>query len=273
MELILDFPDLGLSFSELSTELKQYNLNRLNTFHQALLMEQGFTLTETQQTFPPLRLSLRQRPSKNANRLAALNKVLERVDPTNQWLPQNQIEVSEESSDADVVGVDEQNGDENGEGLQQQYEEMGDDVVVVPVQLGEGVAAVDEDGYINNGVDEAGENVEYVDETAYYEEQQQEYPSGDTSMQEYQSQEYPADSSVQEQFENGEYAQQDENPSGGQEIEVEYVDPTTDEVYENGEGYEYTQPEEEEDIRGEKRKSLSGDELTEAGEEKRTRLE
>ncbi|ORY31517.1 hypothetical protein BCR33DRAFT_544000 [Rhizoclosmatium globosum] len=219
MELILDFPDLGLSFSELSTELKQYNLNRLNTFHQALLMEQGFTLTETQQTFPPLRLSLRQQPSKNANRLAVLNKVLERVDPTNQWLPQNQIEVSEESSDADVVGVDEQNGDENGEGLQQQYE----------------------DGYINNGVDEAGENVEYVDETTYYEEQQQEYPSGDTNMQEYQSQEYPADSSVQEQFENGEYAQLDVNPSGGQEIEVEYVDPTTCEVYENGEGYEYTQ--------------------------------
>ncbi|KAI8617837.1 hypothetical protein BC830DRAFT_1166653 [Chytriomyces sp. MP71] len=98
LEVVIEFPQLGLSFSETSTHLKSFNLNRLYTLHKSYHAHQNNSSRPT----PPLHITLRQQPNPFVARMRELHRVLETVDPGSQWLPRNMQNgvTAEEGGDA-----------------------------------------------------------------------------------------------------------------------------------------------------------------------------
>ncbi|KAJ3240843.1 hypothetical protein HDU81_002696 [Chytriomyces hyalinus] len=99
-EVVIEFPQLGISFSENSIHLKSFNLNRLYALHVSYNAHQQpphnelQTETEINNQIPPLRIILRDTPNAFAKRMRYLTRVLKQVDPTSKWLPQNRDENS-----------------------------------------------------------------------------------------------------------------------------------------------------------------------------------
>ncbi|KAI8837975.1 hypothetical protein BJ741DRAFT_707714 [Chytriomyces cf. hyalinus JEL632] len=97
-EVVIEFPQLGISFSENSIHLKSFNLNRLHALHVSYNAHQQppqnelQTETEFNNQIPPLRIILRDTPNAFAKRMRYLTRVLKQVDPTSKWLPQNRDE-------------------------------------------------------------------------------------------------------------------------------------------------------------------------------------